>query len=183
MLFIAPSGLRACPDQGTSTLDLLKCSQLRSRSIRSVCSLHLAKFQKFYPSVSQWGIQEFPDGGCQPLNFGQKHTIWQDFCRKLHEQECIPVGCIPPAAVAIWGGLHQAPPRTDTPQSRHPQTRYPLPEQTPNPPGTRHPPVNRMTNRCKNITLPQTSFAGCKNERNWTEGARVPPLPSDPPMA
>ena len=23
-----------------------------------------------------------------------------------------------------------------------------------------HPPVNRMTNRCKNITLPQTSFAG-----------------------
>ena len=25
------------------------------------------------------------------------------------------------------------------------------------------PPVNRMTDRCKNITLPQTSFAGCKN--------------------
>ena len=23
------------------------------------------------------------------------------------------------------------------------------------------PPVNRMTDRCKNITLPQTSFAGC----------------------
>ena len=23
-----------------------------------------------------------------------------------------------------------------------------------------HPPVNRITNRCKNITLPQTSFAG-----------------------
>ena len=28
--------------------------------------------------------------------------------------------------------------------------------------GTR-PPVNRMTNRCKNITLPQTSFAGGNN--------------------
>ena len=26
------------------------------------------------------------------------------------------------------------------------------------------PPVNRMTDRCKNITLPQTSFAGGKNE-------------------
>ena len=25
------------------------------------------------------------------------------------------------------------------------------------------PPVNRMTDRCKNITLPQTSFAGGKN--------------------
>ena len=28
------------------------------------------------------------------------------------------------------------------------------------------PPVNRMTNRCKNITLPQTSFAGGKNNRH-----------------
>ena len=47
------------------------------------------------------------------------------------------------------GGLHQAPPRDQAP----PPSR---------PPGTRHtpPPVNRMTNRCKNITLPQTSFAG-----------------------
>ena len=40
------------------------------------------------------------------------------------------------------GGLHQAPPRADTPQSRHP------PEQTPPsppPPGSRHPPpVNRI---------------------------------------
>ena len=29
------------------------------------------------------------------------------------------------------------------------------------------PPVNRMTNRCKNITLPQTSFAGLKNLIAW----------------
>ena len=28
--------------------------------------------------------------------------------------------------------------------------------------GSDTPPVNRMTNRCKNITLPQTSFAGGK---------------------
>ena len=38
------------------------------------------------------------------------------------------------------------------------------------------PPVNRMTDRCKNITLPQTSFAGSKNKKkirdltmNWTQ--------------
>ena len=30
-------------------------------------------------------------------------------------------------------------------------------------PGTPPPPVNRMTDRCKNITLPQTSFAGGKH--------------------
>ena len=29
-----------------------------------------------------------------------------------------------------------------------------------------YPPVNRMTDRCKNITLPQTSFAG-GNYRLW----------------
>ena len=29
--------------------------------------------------------------------------------------------------------------------------------------GYQHPPVNRMTDRCKNITLPQTSFASSKN--------------------
>ena len=43
------------------------------------------------------------------------------------------------------------------------------PPGTPLPPGpgiprTRHPPVDRMTDRCKHITLPQTSFAGGKYE-------------------
>ena len=40
-------------------------------------------------------------------------------------------------------------------------------------------PVNRMTDRCKNITLPQTLFAGGKN---WTKrgASLVPPL--DPTM-
>ena len=36
----------------------------------------------------------------------------------------------------------------------------------------RHPPVNRMTDRCKNITLPQTSFVG-GNERNWTDNVNI----------
>ena len=61
------------------------------------------------------------------------------------------------------------PPRTRTPRSRQPppQSRHPPgrrhtpPEQAP-PPGAGTPPVNKMTDRCKNITLPQTSFAGCK---------------------
>ena len=36
-----------------------------------------------------------------------------------------------------------------------------LPGGVPGPGGCQvPPPVNRMTNRCKNITLPQTSFAG-----------------------
>ena len=84
------------------------------------------------------------------------------------------------------GGLLQGPPRAEPPGSRPPQTRH-LPaarhagiahppcckacwdttcnacwDSTPPLQGMLgyHPPVNRMTNTCKNITLPQTSFAG-----------------------
>ena len=35
------------------------------------------------------------------------------------KQECIPVGCISPTAVAFMGGLHTSP-RAGTPQSSHP---------------------------------------------------------------
>ena len=60
------------------------------------------------------------------------------------KQECIPVGCVPPAAVAVPGGSPgrgglQAP---GTPPGADP------PADTP-------PPINRMTDACENITLPQ----------------------------
>ena len=83
------------------------------------------------------------------------------------KQECIPVGCVPPQTVAV-GGLHQAPPQTRLPQSRHPpRTRSPKgrhpppPEQAP--PRSRHPPRAGtpcgQTHTCRHITLPQTLFA------------------------
>ena len=71
------------------------------------------------------------------------------------EQECIPVGCVPSAAggvclggvcpgaeclpggVSAQGGMVCIPSCTEADI----------------------PPVNRMTDRCKNITLPQASFA------------------------
>ena len=34
-------------------------------------------------------------GGAQPLSLGQKLIIWQDFCRKLHENKKNLIG---------WGG-------------------------------------------------------------------------------
>ena len=39
--------------------------------------------------------------------------------KKFTKQECIPVGCVPPAAGAVRG-VHQAPPRADPPGSRPP---------------------------------------------------------------
>ena len=35
----------------------------------------------------KWWIQDFRDGGRQPLSLGQKPITGQDFCRKLHENE------------------------------------------------------------------------------------------------
>ena len=69
------------------------------------------------------------------------------------QQECIPVRCLPPARwpyhIVSNGGwvICPAPWMQTLP---HIQT----------PPGCRPPPVDRMTNTSKNITLPKTSFAG-----------------------
>ena len=59
------------------------------------------------------------------------------------KQECIPVGCIPPALPPYGGSLCD----------RDPPDRNPPPGQIP--PWTETPPVNRITDRCKNITFPQ----------------------------
>ena len=56
-----------------------------------------------------------------------------------NEKECIPVGCVPPTAVAIQGGLHQAPPGNRHPPDRHPRDQAPPWEQAPPTPRSRHP--------------------------------------------
>ena len=102
------------------------------------------------------------------------------------EQPCMPPGsnhARPPGATTHTpqATMHTPPQATThAPLSNHP---CPLPPeqpctppwattQTPSratthapPPQSNHacPPVNRMTNWCKNITLPQTSFVGGKN--------------------
>ena len=73
------------------------------------------------------------------------------------EQECIPVGCVPSAAVAVYrgggcllpvGGLR--PGRVSAPGGMS-ATGGCIPACT----GADTPPVNRITYRCKNITFPQ----------------------------
>ena len=117
----------------------------------------------------------------------------------FNKQECISVGCVPPEAVAIRGvsTRHPLPPRREEapPGRKHPPPGGSTPSGGSTPPGEstpprrKHPPggsthpkeaptqedappVNKMTNRCKNITLPQTSFAGGNNRllakfRDW----------------
>ena len=66
--------------------------------------------------------------------------------RNKTKQECIPVGCVPPASVAISGGWC-------LPFGRGGGSAHPPWMQTP---------PRGKTNTCENITFPQTSFAGCK---------------------
>ena len=129
--------------------------------------------------TKQWRIQDFPDTETTT------YYLAKHFPKPAWKQECIPVGCVPPARNHTVGGLpdrdppgqkpppKQRPPWTETPLDRDPprqrpsldrdpQDRDPLrplwtetPPWTEPPPGQRPPYRNRITDRCKNITLPQ----------------------------
>ena len=86
------------------------------------------------------------------LGYSLSWGDWNNFlraciCRIKFKQECIPVGYVPPAhwltvshSVRLqWG--HACPRR--------------IPQGMQAPPGTHDSPVNRMTDTCKNITIPQ----------------------------
>ena len=76
------------------------------------------------------------------------------------EQECIPVGYVLPASVAVSiGGVSASGSKGPSPHPLH---------HTPSPhvPFTTTPPPRRgQTNSCENITLPQTLFASGKKLR------------------
>ena len=84
------------------------------------------------------------------------------------EQPCMSPGATTHAPT--WEQPHTPPGATMHPPSNH--TCPPLGATTHAPPGatthTPHTPVNRMTNRCKNITLLQTSFAGGNKVKDVT---------------
>ena len=120
-------------------------------------------------------------------------TERHQFLKIINKEECIPVGCVPPAAVAVreGGSPPGTPPGPGTPQDQAaPPDLALLP-----PPGTRHPPDPGTprdqappcghTHTCKNITLPQTSFAGGNNVDVQVRAGRggVQPYYSDTPCS
>ena len=91
------------------------------------------------------------------MNFLQGEILPTSTTFLKRKQECIPVGCVPPDLYRTGGGL--CPGDVSVQGGLCPGG---LCQE--NPPGQRPlPPVNRMTSASKNITLPQTSFAGGKN--------------------
>ena len=113
---------------------------------------------------------------CVKLKFNFRIVLIFNSCRLNFKQECIPVGCVPPAccpylpACTARRGVYLVPggctgSRGDgCTLSR--RGGY-LPRYSP--------PVDRMTDRCKNITLPQTSFAGGNDKKNVRNGMLIFP--------
>ena len=120
-----------------------------------------------------------PDNHACPL---QPCTPQQP-CMPLCNHACPPATMYAPLAVTHVPPMtthapcnHTHPPATmHTPQQLHtpnppsPATMHaPLPAtHAPQQPRMRPPPVDRMTHTCKNITLPQTSFAGGNKDTNF----------------
>ena len=76
----------------------------------------------------------------------------------LMKQECIPVGCVPPTHNCTGVSLTETPTPDRDPLDRNPPWTETAPGQRPpgqRPTGQRPRPVNRITDRRKNITLPQ----------------------------
>ena len=121
-----------------------------------------------------WMYQEFPsypESGdanlrCKPLNSNYLKNATTLYCSfrdmriKQFKTRCIPVGCIPPAAVAVHvgGGVSIRPPRSRLPPDDPPEAGT---SPGPDPRREQAPPCGQ-THTCKHISLPQTSFAGIK---------------------
>ena len=86
--------------------------------------------------------------------------------------------CIPTAVAVRGGGGLQIPGDQAAPWDQAPPPGPDISPGTRDPPPGTDSPVNRMTDRCKNITLPQTSSAGGKNRFRDLCVAQLKPLGS-----
>ena len=90
--------------------------------------------------------------------------VFHSALKQIVLQECIPVGCVPPAAVAVTGGgsphLPQSryPLEQTPPQSRHPPEQHP---QSEHPPGAGTPPEQTLPRADTPQTDPPQLPLGC----------------------
>ena len=120
------------------------------------CYIHLVKMI-FWINYQNLKIQHLILLAKLAFIYFQTSTLLLNGQQKVNKQECIPVGCVPPTAVAVLGGSppgtpqEEAPPREEAPPPRRKQ---PLPpggstpqgRSTPRestPPGRKHPTPGR----------------------------------------
>ena len=101
-----------------------------------------------------------PEQPCMPPG-ATTHAPWKQPCRPPWSNHTCPPD--QPHMPPLGATMH-APLGATTHAPLGATTHTPLGTTTHAPPSNHAcPPMNRMTNRCKNITLPQTSFAGGNN--------------------
>ena len=137
----------------TKSTPTTNCS-LHSCDYASLCQQLLAS-EPGPPPTKSWIRTCFLTA--QFLTHYRRGFVWRA-CRHSRRQECTPVGCVPSVAVAMCipactgqgvsargcvcpGGCL---PEGCLPGGVYPDMHW-----------SRHPPVDRMTDRCKNITIPQ----------------------------
>ena len=177
-------------------LNFIKCGNKNSWNLQKVLNQDVAReWDRKDWCTARRRCQPFGGGeGHQPKicqNFWKKHETRMHSSRMRTTRSLTVSGCIlrtPPSNHACPPATMHAPPKpcmpplatTHAPHHAHPHplaTMHALwqpcmpPSNHAHPPATMHAPhpVNRMTNRCKNITLPQTSFAGGNYERHMPE--------------
>ena len=89
-----------------------------------------------------------------------------------------PQPCMPPSNHTHTPATMHEPHNHAPPTTMHAPLQPHMPPQQPHMPPANHacpppPPVDRMTHMCKNITLPQTSFAGGKNRVTRLHSSRM----------
>ena len=138
------TGVSVAPQKDVSTK--IKKTRMHSSRMRTICC----------SGRLPWGVCVSALAGLPrrrlPRGVSARHPPWTEtqtsvktlLCRNYvadgNKTRMLPVGCVPSASVA-WS---RAPPEADTPLGQD----TPLREQIP-------PPVNRITDTCENITLPQ----------------------------
>ena len=131
-----------------------------SSRMRTACSLTVSHCILHMPPPT---IMHTPLQPCTP---SCNHACPPQPCMPPHNHACPPQPRMPyhnhtcPPATTHAPHNHTCPPATThaSPQPCMPPTTTHAPLATTH--ALLRQPVNRMTNRCKNITLPQTSFAG-----------------------
>ena len=66
--------------------------------------------QRGQPTPEEEGVTSYEIVRCFIVNHLCNYTVSVASQYTQVQQECIPVGCVPPAAVAVWGGSLPGPP-------------------------------------------------------------------------
>ena len=152
---------KSAGDSQESIVRRQQSTQVRSEGIHSGLQTQGIRHPK-----SKTGVSVAPQiGPMSSTKLRSMHSSWMRTARLLTVSRSIRrEGCLP-WGLSAWGGVCQERGCLLGGASQHAMGQTPLP-------------VNSITDRCKNITLPQTSFAGGKNKKKSLKTENLRNMPT-----